>query len=655
MRGKLALRGATLLFAALCVGSATAAFAQDTRPAASPDAGPANIANYTLRATLDAPGHLVHGEGTITFTNTSEKSIDELWVHLYLNAFKNQRSVFLREPVGGFRGTTIPEAWGAIDVRSFRQATPKGEIDLWPRAELSRPGDEDETDARVPLAEPLPPGQTASFAVVWDDKLPSLVERTGFDGSFHMIAQWFPKIARLEKDGTFAHFPFHHLAEFYADFGRYDVTLDVPQGFVVGATGTRIESSDDKGRHVERRTQDHIHDFAWTAWDRFERVEDQVEGIKVEILHPTGYLSDALREQATIRFAIPHYRARYGPYPYPVLTVVHPPQSAKEAGGMEYPTLITTGSPWHGPPGIREVELVTIHEFGHQYFYGILASNEARWPFLDEGLNSFAESEALTAWLGEGSAASLLGLTVSDVTVQAMSGRRGARLHPIAQPSSAFATGSAYAGVVYGRTATLLHTLRRVHGPSLLDRAMTLYTERQRWKHPEPEDLLKVLGEVLGEQARLTARAALFEKGTVDYAVGAVHSARRSKPAGLFDRGGKRETQSPEAQDDYEGWVLVECRGSLSFPVELDLHLGDGSRTRIPSRDMGPCGSAVRVPYQGASALRGAVIDPEHKVLLDGDLTNNHAMAPGVAGAGARLVFERALHVASMVFGGLAP
>src|SRR5262249_38661943 len=154
-----------------------------------------------------------------------------------------------------FRGTILPTTWGMIDVEALTWVDGGEKHDLKARMELRRPGDEDETDARIPLPREIPPGETVTLEVAWKDTLPTIVERTGYDGSFHMVGQWFPKIAKLESDGTFAHFPFHHLGEFYADFGTYDVTVDVPQGFVVGATGPVTETKNEGGRHVERHVE----------------------------------------------------------------------------------------------------------------------------------------------------------------------------------------------------------------------------------------------------------------------------------------------------------------------------------------------------------------------------------------------------------------
>src|SRR5690606_9583667 len=147
--------------------------------------------------------------------------------------------------------------------------------------------------------------------------------------------------------------------------------------------------------------------------------------VEVTALAPPGYDDIVARELETVRFALPHFGARYGKYPYPVLTLVHPPEGAAEAGGMEYPTLITTGHPsWH-PRGIHLVEQLTVHELGHQWFYGLLASNENAWPFLDEGLNSYAENEALRAWKGPGSAVDFFGVRVGDVEAQSQAARYG--------------------------------------------------------------------------------------------------------------------------------------------------------------------------------------------------------------------------------------
>jgi len=305
---------------------------------------------------------------------------------------------------------------------------------------------------------------------------------------------------------------------------------------------------------------------------------------------------------------------------------------------------------------VRELELVTIHEFGHQYFYGLLASNEAKWPFLDEGLNSYAEARALRTWLGPASVAKLSGLSVSGTTIQLFTGRMHAKVQPIAQPAAAFASGRAYGGLVYGRTATLLETLARVYGEDKLTAALGAYTSRHRMRNPVPEDLLAAIGEHLGDEARALTRAALFDQATIDYAVVEVGSQRRSKPAGLFDRNGKRETESGASEDDYEGYALVEARGTLQLPLDVAFVTEDGAevRTRVGGA-IEPRGRMIRVPYTGTKALRGVVLDPDQKLLLDDDFTNNHAMIRGTREAPQNHVFALVTTLTSHLVSWLSP
>jgi hypothetical protein len=597
-----------------------------------------DVADYTLRATLDPTAHTVHGEGTIVWRNASVVAVSELWLHLYLNAFKNERSAFFRERVGG-RGSVLPEDWGWIDLRTLTLREPDGSAtDLLRGLDLHRPGDDDETDARVSLPHPVEPGEAVRIDVAFDDKLPGIVERTGYRETFHMVGQWFPKVARLERDGTWAHFPFHHLAEFYADFGTYDVTLDVPAAYTIGATGPVVETRFEGGRRVERHVQGDIHDFAWTAWNRWQATHDRIDGVDVTVLFPPGFGHVAERDLAALRFALPYESGRYGRYPYSVLTVVHPQEDAAEAGGMEYPTLITSEGPWATPDGVRLPEIVTVHELGHQWFYGLVATNESAWPVLDEGINQFAEVDAMAKWRGEGSAGDVLGLRVSDGAIQAVVSNTAVDDEPVAQAASAFSSGANYGRLVYARTAAVLETLARVYGDDAVGLALGRYARRFRFEHPGPDELIGVFAEVLGDHAATTLRTALFDKGWVDYVVESVSSQRSKTDAGAFDTNGKRETVVARDEAGWEGSVLVVRRGTLSFPVDVDLVLADGSKRR--ERWDGE-GSSTRIAWHGPIALRAAVVDPDDRIMIDRNLENNHASAEGTSGGGANRVLER--------------
>ncbi|MEQ9319635.1 MAG: M1 family metallopeptidase, partial [Polyangiaceae bacterium] len=480
---------------------------------------------YQLKATLDVLEHRVKGEGTITWRNASTEEQREVWLHLYLNAFKNERTVFMRSTATrGFRGGGKPETWGWLRVDALKgQGT-----DLWAKAEAHSPDDpDDETDIRVPLAEPVPPGGEVTFEVRWTAQLPTVTARTGYLGSFHMVAQWFPKLAKLEPDGTRAHFAFHRLSEFYADYGSYDVTIDVPQGFVVGASGPRVEEQDAGERHVVRHRMDRVHDFAFCAWDQFEVHERQAPtGVAMRALVPRGDGDLAALELDEAAFGLAFLGERFGAYPYEVLTIVHPPPKAREAGGMEYPTLITTGGRWYQPRlGMRNLESVTIHELAHQWFYGLLGSNEHAWPFLDEGLTTWATLWALESRYPDrsGFSGGWLGWTIGHPALVRAGSAKAAGKDAIARSARDFALGSDYGGLVYARTATLLESLRRLY-PEKMPVAMKAYADAHRFGHPVPDDLLSAVREHVGERAATAMRRVLFERGTLDVSVASMWS-----------------------------------------------------------------------------------------------------------------------------------
>ncbi|MBL8717035.1 MAG: M1 family metallopeptidase [Myxococcales bacterium] len=552
------------------------------------------VVRYVLSAKLDPDQHTIDGKGTMVLRNVANVALDRVRLHLYLNAFKNDRTVFRRARVGGFRGDHAG-APGFCDVKSL---VFEGK-DLWPaRKYVGHAGEspqdsidprpegtpDDETDVEVPLPHPIKPGESVEFAVEFHDALPEVSERTGYHGSFHFAGQWFPKFAKLEENGAWASFPFHHVAEFYADYGQYDVTIDVPERFVVGASGALASSRVEAGRRVVRHTLDDVHDFAWTAWDKFsEKTGSFVEGgahVAIRLLYPPGYDEPAQRSLESAIHGLRDKGARFGAYPYPVLTIVHPPSGADEAGGMEYPTLITTGGSGLPNHGLHEVEGVTVHELGHQWFYGLVGTHEVEWPAGDEGLNSLADELALGTLFPGGSAVSLGPLQIGEDLFH----RRGANPpfeEPIFQPAWAFASGRSYGARIYGATAMAMVSVRNACGAEAFDTALGVYTRAQRFRHPKPSDLLDTLSTHLGTSCGEAARLALTTPTTLDYYVEQLQSERRTAPAGWFDGpSGRVKLESGKLEAGYRSSVWIGRRGVVDLPVDVELRFADGSRSR---------------------------------------------------------------------------
>lgn len=606
-----------------------------TEPARALSASePPRVVSYDLSAKLDPSKHQIEGEGMIRLTNTSDAPLSVLWFHLYLNAFKNERSLFLQEKTGGFRGEAKVLTWGFCDVHHLLLDEGDASVDLLAqRLELP---EGDETELAVRLPDPLPVGQSLQLRVGWTARLPSTVLRTGFADSFHMAGQWFPKLARLEPSG-FVHFPFHHFSEFYADFGDYRVRIDAPEAFTLGATGVRVDEKHEDGRRRETFLAHGVHDFAFTAWDEFIEQNETIDGVTVRTLAPKGHEAVMERELATLRFALPHYGARYGRYPYPNLTVLHPPANAGEAGGMEYPTFITTGGDPRTPPFAHNIEAVTIHEFGHQYFYGLLASNENAAPFLDEGLNSFAEIDALERWLGARTAGADLGLASFGIaSVHGLTGRRHVRDAHVDLPASAFPTGGAYGAQVYSRTASLLETLRRVYGEARFFEMLGNYTRTWRFRHPTELDLLDAVGAGLDTEAREFLALGLGASGTLDATVLEASSGRRREPGGLFGSAPEPLTERKgDTGSDWISTVVLARRGPLRLPIEVELRFRDGSSQRR-TWDVLEHEQTTQWSIESQAELTAILVDPERKLLVDENWENNALVLGRSAGSKSR-------------------
>jgi hypothetical protein len=578
--------------------------------------------DYTIDVNLDTGSHELTGHERIELTNGSSKPLDELWWHLYLNAFSNDQTTFFRGSTGG-RGSEKHEHWGYTDLKSVRIAIgDEAPVELWPAQFDKEKSSADRTDVRIALPKALAPGAHATLLVDFHAQLPEVVERTGYGGSFHMVGQWFPKLAKLNADGSFAHFPFHHFSEFYADFGRYDVTMRVPESFAVVATGERVDERVDDGRRVIRHVQSDVHDFAFAAWDKFRFLERTVSGRRIVVAYPPGFDAVAARELETASVALDEFSTWYSPYPYKVLSVVHPPSGVEEAGGMEYPTLITTGGAWWTPPGFRDIELVTVHELGHQWFYGLFASNEFQSPFLDEGFNTFAESRWMSSHLGEGSVLSFGPLRVADELMEAVGSADAVPHRPVGARSDEFASGSDYGALVYGRTGTVLTTLRRVYGADKFDAAMHAYGERFTLEHPTPADIAGVFREKIGEEAAAFFERSIFAKGWVDFELVRFGCESKHDVDGYLGEGSERRTSEGEEQKPVVkvSTVRAERRGDLVLPTEVELTFGDGHRERFPWASDSFVFERV---VEGATCLRQATIDPDRKVLVDARRAND--------------------------------
>ena len=481
------------------------------------------VANYQIEATLDPVRHTIDGRQKLTWRNRSEVEVRSIYLHLYMNAFAGDDSTFFTEQRHSGRGfrsgvDTGEGQWGHIALRSVTQGGVKV---AWSFVQPDNGPATDKTVVRFDLPAPVAAGQTTVIDIDFLTKLPRVIARTGYFGSFHLVAQWFPKIGVLELPGERGataprwNVHEHHLeSEFYADFGNYDIKLTAPKDYAIGATGQlQAPPVEKNGMLTHHYVQGDVHDFAWTADNRSATpLQDSWTGpgspkVALSVIYPPEMKASATAAMQAAKDSLAYFSRTLGPYPYKTLTVVVPPFNAAEAGGMEYPTFITVEGYTKVEPKTMNafnIDFVTIHEFGHGYFYGILASNEHEEPMLDEGLNEYwnyrmlrerkQEIYPVPGWL------KAIGVTASFHGFDAE--RTGTPREEPADPVGANAYGRLQGiGPAYSRTATMMRDLEERIGKEATERAFKEYYKRWKFRHPSVADLREALAEASGQRA----------------------------------------------------------------------------------------------------------------------------------------------------------
>jgi len=626
------------------------------------------IANYNIDVKLNTETRDLDGHEVLIWYNKSTRPARELQFHLYLNGFRNTKATFMKESGGTHRGNKIDKkGWGKIDVTAFRlqysrdvgdaaallqdaAAVTKFEnaLDLTAQMEFIQPDDGNEFDKtvfRVPLPRPVAPGDFVAVNMDFLARLPSPpFARTGAKKEYFFVGQWFPKIGVLTEAGWNTH-QFHLNSEFFADFGVYNVRMTVPEENVLGATGLEVSvTKNDDGTATHFYHAEDVHDFAWTTSPDFIEVTGKAQDVDIRVLMQPDHVGQAERHLNAAILSVEAFQNRYGDYPFPNLTVVDPRRGAGGSGGMEYPTLITAGTVYGLPGGIRTVEMVILHEFGHNYWYHLLASNEFEESWMDEGINSYTESQILPDVFGP--AIDFLGLKMDILQFHRSSYIGQSDRDAVVTKAWEFYSGGSYGVNSYAKPAVLLTTLQNYLGEELMLKAMREYVKRWRFRHPTTRDFIDVFNDVTGQDLNWFFDQALFSRAELDYSVTSVFTRKVKKDKG-FDftlteteqdssiteeeppaaggdtlaADGKQDSSVVEKEKQlYESGVNVRRLGEFKFPVEIEVVFADGEVIRETWDGQGLW---KKFRYTKPTRLVSATVDPELKITLDVNITNN--------------------------------
>jgi hypothetical protein len=585
--------------------------------------------DYYIQVKLDDKNHNLSGALTITYTNNSPETLHTIYLHLWGNAFKDPESAFGKQQLQNGKTNYFFADASERGYYSGLDFTVNGQ-----KVELIF--EKDNFDIGIlNLPEPLFYGQSVDINTPFILKIPASFSRLGHVGESYQMTQWYPKPAVFDHKGWHP-MPYLDMGEFYSEFGNFTVSITLPENYVVGATGELVTESEitfleQKASETEQMFRqssfnnelsfpessdnlktivykaENVHDFAWFADKRFHVQKSKIvmpsgRNVTTWTMFTNEQLDLWKQSIDYVNRAIVFYSERVGEYPYPQATVV---QSALSAGGgMEYPMITVIGK----ASAAKDLDQVITHEVGHNWFYGILATNERDHPWMDEGINSFYEYaythkyygnrvvELLPDFLKKGSKIDLY------ETAYLLQARR--RLDQAPETTSNNFGMINYGISSYIKTGSSLRHLEAFLGKDLFETAIKQYYEKWQFRHPYPEDLRQLLEKVSGKNLDWFFEGYINTNALLDYSIKQIIDTPQSYNISIMNQG---EIAAPFPVSGLKNGEIVLTRWFEAIPV------GEQRAIEFPKGD-----------------FELLVIDAEHVTLEVFRLNNNIKTAGGI-------------------------
>lgn len=457
-------------------------------------------AEYTMDVKLDISAHKVTGTQRLVYYNNSKDTLRKVFYHLYFNAFQpgsmmDVRSLNIEDPDKRVMDRISKLSSEETGYQHILQLTQDGK-EVSSRVEG--------TILEVILPKPILPNSKTTFDMKFEAQIPLQVRRSGRnnkEGIAYSMTQWYPKMAEYDHQGWHA---YQYVArEFHGVWGDFDVKITVDPSYVVAGTG-ELQNPDkighgyeEPGTAVKRPEGDltwhfvakNVHDFAWAAdTDYTHQIVNVQDGLKIHFFYQKGDKTTHWTQLPQIAANVfRFFNERFGKYPYSTYSVIQGGD-----GGMEYPmcTLIL------GEGTLAGTAETMIHEIAHSWFQMALASNEALYAWMDEGFASFAEAEAMISLFDLKE--DIYAATYRNYTQFIATGKE----EPPSQHSDFFSVNKAYTTASYIKGAILLRQLKYIMGEKNFWKAMKRYYDAWKFRHPEPNDFLRIMEKTSGLQLK---------------------------------------------------------------------------------------------------------------------------------------------------------
>lgn len=497
--------------------------------------------SYKMDIDMRTDANQFSGSQELTYFNNSPDTLNKVFYHLYFNAFQpgsrmDVRSRMLPDPdkrIGDRILHLQKDEIGYHEIKSMKQDGKSLNYQI------------DGTVMKVTLNKPIMPNSSTVFEMTFESQVPLQIRRSGRDnkeGIRLSMAQWFPKVAEYDYSGWHAH---EYIArEFYSPWGDYDVTINIDSDYVVAATGVLKSKNANNKKTTHRYVAENVHDFVWTADpDYVKRTVKVREGLDFNLYYQPDTLEQNWIElEKYVKKMVPFIEEKCGKYPYPVYNVIQGGD-----GGMEYPmaTLITGHRP------LKALVGVTLHEFIHSWYQGVLGNNESYSYWMDEGFNTYYD-DMTTVYLFD-DVVRPVGFMKGSYQIYKYVVERGWE-EPMTTHADHFETNLAYGMSAYRKGGLTLLNLEYILGEEVFDRAMKRYYNTWKFKHPNAVDFEVIMEKESGLELSWFFDYWTKTTKTIDYAV-----------SGVEGKGKKSE-------------VRLEKIGLIPMPLDVVVTLSDGEQ-----------------------------------------------------------------------------
>lgn len=497
------------------------------------------IANYNFEIEFNDVTKKIYVKEKLLWKNNTNFQTNELQFHFYANAYKSNKTLFAQAYY------LKPENKTEIEIKKFLVNNNEKQL-IFFQPEIQNPNDS--TVAKVILDKKINPNESVEIYFEYELKIPISVKRFGAarGRNFFFISQWFPKIGVFEN-GKWICSQYHPYLNFYSDFGNYTAKIIVPMNYLVASTGVINNEQILNGKKQYEITQNGVHDFAWLTTDEIikcERIFTRKDGTQIQIY---AFVQPE-REKYIDRYfnavinSLKYFEENIGSYPYQTISLVDVPRTSA-SGGMEYPTLFTVSAELFSRPNTGQPEYLTVHEFSHQYFYGLIANNEVYEAWLDEGFTSYIATkimyeyyQPILEYFKVAQYIPIYGInflsyrdipiiyTLTDAVIpegaKAITNYyKNLNLGSIADTSYKLPTRLSYVVNSYQKPELVLLTLERYLGKEKMNLILKKYFEEFKFKHPKKEDFFNIVQKYSREDMNWFFDEFIKSSKTFDYRI----------------------------------------------------------------------------------------------------------------------------------------